>query len=58
MQGNVRLIDKGFLYVDVGDITIKILNPYNYEPTNVEVVQINGTWHIKEFAPKKEKTKV
>lgn len=55
MRGNVRLVDKGFLYIDIGEITIKLLNPYDYEPTNVEVVQVDEVWYIKEFAPKKIK---
>lgn len=35
----VRQERKGFLYIDYGDITIKVKNPFNYIPRYVKVAQ-------------------
>lgn len=47
-HGNVRMVYEGYLYIDVDDTTIKIKNPYNYEPTNVDLIKDeNGEYIIK-----------
>lgn len=44
----VRQERKGYLYVEVGDITIKALNPFDYVPTFVKVTKLkNGEYRIK-----------
>ena len=53
LNTNIRLIDKGFIYCDVDGITIKIKNPYDYEPNFVELVKYCGEYYIKNFVPKK-----
>ena len=51
-QYKVRIELKGALYVEMGDFVREINNPYDYVPEFVEVVQIDGVYYIKEFAPK------
>lgn len=51
-QYKVRFELKGTLYVEMGDFVREIKNPYGYVPEFVEVVQIDGVYYIKEFAPK------
>lgn len=56
-QYKVRFELRGALYVDMGDFVQEIENPYDYVPEFVEVVQVNGKYYIKGFAPKKKETK-
>lgn len=55
VKGNIRFIKNGYLFVDVDDRTVKIKNPYDYEPTNVNIVKINGEYYIKGYEPKNNK---
>lgn len=55
MRGNIKFIKNEFLYVDIDGNTVKIKNPYDYEPKNVEVIKVNGEYYIKGFVPKKNK---
>ena len=47
-SGNVKMARHGFLYVDIGGQIIKIKNPYDYVPENVNVCIVDGTYEIKE----------
>ena len=40
--GNVQFERHGYLYVKVGDEVIKVENPYNYIPDNVEQRKYKG----------------
>lgn len=53
VKGNIRFIKNGFLYVDVDNNTIKIKNPYGYEPKNVEIVKRYGQYYVKGFIENK-----
>ena len=46
-KGNVRFEKKGFLYITTDEGVVKILNPYDYIPQNVNIVKDNnGEWKI------------
>ena len=47
-SGNVKMARHGFLYIDIGGQIIKIKNPYDYVPENVNVCIVDGTYEIKE----------
>ena len=47
-KGNVRFEKKGYLYVDTDEGIIKLKNPYNYVPNNVDIVKSDGQWMINE----------
>lgn len=53
----VRLEHKGELYVDMGEYTIKIKNPFDYKPDKVELVEVEGEYYIKGFEPKPKSKK-
>ena len=55
MKGNVRFVKNGYLYVDVDDFVVKIKNPYDYEPKNVDIIKVEGEYYIKGFAPNRIK---
>lgn len=42
--GNVQFERHGYLYVKVGDEVIKVENPYDYIPDNVELRKYKGTY--------------
>ena len=44
--GNVQFERHGYLYVKVGDEVIKVANPYNYIPDNVELRKYKGTYKV------------
>lgn len=46
--GNVKMARHGFLYVEVDGQIIKIRNPYDHVPDNVDVRMVDGTYEIKE----------
>lgn len=46
--GNVKMARHGFLYVEVDGQIIKIKNPYDYVPDNVNVYMVDGKYEIKE----------
>ena len=52
----VRFELKGVLYVEIGNFVHEIKNPYDHTPEFVDVVQVEGKYYIKGFAPKTEKT--
>lgn len=43
----VRDYRKNFLYVDIGDITYKLLNPFDFIPDYVDVEKRNGVYKVK-----------
>ena len=44
--GNVQFERHGYLYVKVGDEVIKVENPYNYIPDNVELGKYKGNYKV------------
>ena len=44
--GNVQFERYGYLYVKVGDEVIKVENPYNYIPDNVELRKYKGNYKV------------
>lgn len=44
--GNVQFERHGYLYVKVGDMVIKVENPYNYIPDNVELRKYKGNYKV------------
>ena len=44
--GNVQFERHGYLYVKVGDEVIKVGNPYNYIPDNVELRKYKGNYKV------------
>ena len=44
--GNVQFERHGYLYVKVGDEIIKVQNPYNYIPDNVELRKYKGNYKV------------
>ena len=44
--GNVQFERHGYLYVKVDDEVIKIQNPYNYIPDNVELRKYKGNYKV------------
>lgn len=44
--GNVQFERHGYLYVKVGDEVIKVENPYNYVPDNVELRKYKGNYKV------------
>lgn len=45
-QGNVKMARHGCLYVQVGDQLIKVENPYDYIPDNVELKKYRGNYKV------------
>lgn len=56
VKGNVKFVMNNNLFVDYGDMTLQIANPYDYEPENVEVIKIDNQYYIKGFEPVKKDT--
>lgn len=46
--GNVKMARHGFLYVEVDGQILKLPNPYDYVPDNVDVRMVDGHYEIKE----------
>ena len=44
--GNVQFERHGYLYVKVGGEVIKVENPYNYIPDNVELRKYKGNYKV------------
>ena len=44
--GNVQFERHGYLYVKVGDEVIKVENPYDYIPGNVELRKYKGNYKV------------
>ena len=44
--GNVQFERHGYLYVKVGDEVIKVENPYDYIPDNVELRKYKGNYKV------------
>lgn len=44
--GNVQFERHGYLYVKVGDEVIKVQNPYNYIPDDVELRKYKGNYKV------------
>lgn len=44
--GNVQFERHGYLYVKVGNEVIKVQNPYNYIPDNVELRKYKGNYKV------------
>lgn len=44
--GNVQFERHGYLYVKVGDEVIKVQNPYDYIPDNVELRKYKGNYKV------------
>lgn len=54
----VRLVNNGVLFVELGDKynqVIRVNNPYEYEPTYVNIVESNNNYYVKGFEPKPTK---
>ena len=60
MEKNIKLnngeyavlhVQNGKLYIDYKGDAIRMINPYDYEPDKVELVEVDGVVYIKEFAP-------
>lgn len=45
-NGNVQFERHGYLYVKVDDEVIKVENPYNYIPDNVELRKYKGKYKV------------
>lgn len=52
--GNVQFERHGYLYVKVGDEVIKVENPYDYIPDNVELRKYKGTYKVVKEKENKE----
>ena len=44
--GNVQFERHGYLYVKLGDEVIKVENPYDYIPDNVELRKYKGNYKV------------
>ena len=44
--GNVQFERHGYLYVKVGDQVIKVENPYDYIPDNVQLRKYKGNYKV------------
>lgn len=44
--GNVQFERHGYLYVKVGEQVIKVENPYDYIPDNVQLRKYKGTYKV------------
>ena len=44
--GNVQFERHGYLYVKVGDEIIKVENPYDYIPDNIELRKYKGNYKV------------
>ena len=44
--GNVQFERHGYLYVKVGDEVIKVENPYDYIPDNVQLRKYKGNYKV------------
>ena len=44
--GNVQFERHGYLYVKVGDEVIKVQNPYDYIPDNIELRKYKGNYKV------------
>lgn len=53
-EKKVRFVKNNKLFVEVDDFVIEVLNPYDYEPNVVELVEVDGVYYVKGFEPKKE----
>lgn len=56
-EKKVRFVKNNKLFVEVDDFVIEVLNPYDYEPNVVELVEVDGVYYVKGFEPKKETKK-
>lgn len=45
-QGNVKMTRHGYLYVQHGNELIKVKNPYDYIPENVEIRKYKGNYKV------------
>lgn len=57
----VEFESKGKLYININGQIKRILNPFDYSPQKVELVNIDNEWYIKGYEPKpvaKEEPKV
>ena len=45
-NGNVQFERHGYLYVKLDDEIIKVKNPYNYIPDNVELRKYKGNYKV------------
>lgn len=52
--GNVQFERHGYLYVKVGDEVIKVENPYDYIPDNVNLRKYKGTYKVVKEKENKE----
>lgn len=56
-EKKVRFVKNNKLFVEIDDFVIEVLNPYDYEPNVVELVEVDGVYYVKGFEPKKETKK-
>lgn len=52
--GNVQFERHGYLYVKVGEQVIKVENPYDYIPDNVQLRKYKGTYKVVKEKENKE----
>lgn len=45
-QGNVKMARHGYLYVQVDNQIIKVKNPYDYIPENVQLRKYKGNYKV------------
>lgn len=45
-SGNVQFERHGYLYVQQGSEIIKVVNPFDYVPDDVELKKINGNYKV------------
>lgn len=57
-KNKVKFELNGILYVEIGEFTYEIKNPYEYTPHFVEVTKVEGFYYIKGFEPKSKEKKI
>lgn len=58
MKKNVRFEKQGILFVDIGNMTVEVKNPFDYIPTFVEVAMVGSNYYVKGYEPKEDNKKL
>lgn len=56
-ENKVRFVKNGKLFVEIEEFVVEILNPFDYDPQTVAVVNVDGEYYVKGYEPKKKATK-